>query len=218
MVPRWAILDEMVHELGSLRATMEAEDTRPDLADAERHRRAARIAGARGGHHPPGHRRRRPGMVSPGEHRRAHRGGAGGPRRGSRAATRSAMLAFSSKPRMAAHRASSSRRVCSDIMVAGGERVPHVAAELDGVLRQLPQRAVALGQVIVERDPILSRTCSSSVCLSVMSASAWRASGTGGGGDTDFSLTSRPSRDPIPDTGRQWSTGTFWSALAGIDG
>lgn len=33
MVPRWAVVDKLVHELGSLRAAVEAVDTHPDLAD-----------------------------------------------------------------------------------------------------------------------------------------------------------------------------------------
>ena len=35
MVPRWAILDEMVYELGSLRATIQKAEGRPDLAGAD---------------------------------------------------------------------------------------------------------------------------------------------------------------------------------------
>jgi hypothetical protein len=33
MVERWVVVDKLVHELGSLRAAVEALDARPDLAD-----------------------------------------------------------------------------------------------------------------------------------------------------------------------------------------
>jgi hypothetical protein len=33
MVPRWVVVDKMVHELGSLRAVVQEVEARPDLAD-----------------------------------------------------------------------------------------------------------------------------------------------------------------------------------------
>jgi hypothetical protein len=35
MVSRWVAVDEMVHELGSLRATIQEAEGRPDLAEAD---------------------------------------------------------------------------------------------------------------------------------------------------------------------------------------
>jgi hypothetical protein len=35
MMPRWAVVDQMVHELGSLRAVVQEVDARPELAEAD---------------------------------------------------------------------------------------------------------------------------------------------------------------------------------------